>query len=157
MATNRIKQRPFSASLRNGRKKLPPAVVACLIWLVLSGSQFAHAGCEYGHAPGSSASAAQDGGTSSRALFLGKWIYEGGEFRFLPWQSLPPCSAPGCRGNDQVPQTASLPLRLEHSSGPFLSDAPETLDAQPDPLVGLLELADLLAIEGYRHDYEYPP
>jgi hypothetical protein len=31
------------------------------------------------------------------------------------------------------------------------------LDAQPDPLVGLLELSDLLAIEGYRHDYEYPP
>lgn len=129
-----------------------------------------HAGCRYsgsGHASmhrgaGDATALQFESGHAKRnapALHSrGKWVYEAGEFRFLPWQSSKPCRGPDCGANDEndAPWTDASPQRslrlpqlsldsgIEHWHDPF---AP----------IGVIDLFDACALAGFPLEREYPP
>ena len=89
--------------------------------------------------------------------FLGQWVYEGGDIKYVPWQGAPPCHGPDCQANDDSPVTSSLPpyRSLRNLPSPMAASAP-LLNLYSTATVHL-ETESLRAFAGYPHEFEYPP
>ena len=135
---------------------IPRALAACIaLWsIALLSSSSLHAGCHYGH--GSDNSGSFDEATERNFHFLGQWIYEGGEIKYVPWQGQAPCDGPNCRAKEQ-PVTTSLPLNVSVRNCSLLSVASRLPLDESDSVAAFIALDDLRSFSGYPHEHEYPP
>lgn len=119
-----------------------------------------YAGCHYGD--GRSFSSATDEhnprGHARNFKFLGQWVYEGGEIKYVPWQGAPPCQGPNCHADDDHPLTSTIPAS---STGKRISPVTLLADWQQanrfDALDSCIACSNLYPISGYPHEHEYPP
>lgn len=130
--------------------------VATIVFFAFFGSATDNlqAGCNYrdGHRM-NRAEAELDG---SKLSFLGHLIYEGGEFKVVPWQESPPCEGPNCQADEDPPTsagTSSSPVRLVATL--FVCDARRM--SIRTKTAKAISLNDLSPIAGYPHEHEYPP
>lgn len=97
-------------------------------------------------------------GHARNFTFLGQWIYEGGEIKYVPWQGSPPCHGPNCRADDKRPLTTTgsptqSVKRISTATLPLGWQQPNQFDA----LSSCLACSNLYPISGYPHEHEYPP
>ena len=86
----------------------------------------------------------------------GQLIYEGGQFRYVPWHDSPVCDGPNCRGEEQ-PEGASVPTIM--LTRLILTDIvsanyPNATESRPDRLFSSDRQTPKA---GYPHEHEYPP
>lgn len=119
----------------------------------------ARAGCHYGDGRSflTSSEPLSPNAHVRNFRFLGQWIYEAGEVKYVPWQGSPPCHGPECQAKRQAqPETGSpvsdtqrLPLVAWNCSATAI--ACSTICSLGLPSDSLAPFA------GYPHEYEYPP
>jgi hypothetical protein len=147
------KERSLSRALAMG-------LLFCLIALL--NTESLRAGCHYSN----SSRAARALGSSEQQSasghvrhihFLGQWIYEAGEIKYVPWQGSPPCQGNNCQANDDSPVTSSLPpYRNARTVSSAVSDSVRLLDVGCRVTL-VIEAQRLRAFAGYPHEFEYPP
>ena len=154
---------------------LSRALTICITALVLIcfgiiNESDVYAGCHYG--PAGRAQTHRFNSSSQSALFdsqspqghardfqfLGQWIYEAGEIKYVPWQSSSPCKGPNCRV-DKDPDQPSTNVPSQRVVRPLLLDFVVVKQSWHDPslLVGFVIAIDVSGFKGYPHEHEYPP
>ena len=172
---NRLFVQPRSSCERLPSQASIRAIVRCSTVLLLIcagviGDGSLYAGCHYGR-PGHSqayrfkhaAHSADFNDQSSRGhardfQFLGQWIYEAGEIKYVAWQSSAPCQGPNCHVNDDedLPSTNAPAQRVVR---PLLLSGVAATQRWDDSLtlVGHIDFLNTCGFAGYPHEHEYPP
>lgn len=118
-----------------------------------------YAGCHYGDGRSFTGSIADDNphGHARNFTFLGQWIYEAGEIKYVPWQGAPPCQGPNCHADDPRPVTTGSPSQTVKRISPVTLTLPWQGAHRFDALDSCIASSNLFPISGYPHEYEYPP
>jgi hypothetical protein len=116
-----------------------------------------HAGCHYVAAGKQQTVSADPHGHARDFRFLGKWVYERGDIRYVAWESDGPCDGPNCQARKDMPPEFSFAppdnVRISHSS---LGSVANLVLTKPD-CWSPLEIADSMAVSGHPRGFEYPP
>jgi hypothetical protein len=118
-----------------------------------------YAGCHYGDGR-SFQSALQSDNPREHARnfqFLGQWIYEAGEIKYVPWQGAPPCQGPNCHADDPLPQSTSAPAPDSSRMPTVIFGMSLHEPVAADDGQRYLVSSELSPLKGYPHEHEYPP
>ena len=133
-------------------------MVAILGWLWIGAdARQLTAGCDHPAGAINSQSGFQSAGYARNFQFLGRWIYEGGEVKYVPWEGSRPCQGPNCQADD-VPGTdlaanTSLTVRSLPIACPAALRPP---GRQPRSIDWLIVLHGV-PLSGFPSGFEYPP
>lgn len=133
------------------------AVVICGV-MVMGASRLL-AGCHYGDGRGHHGHVSDNPREHARNFsFLGQWVYERGDIKYVPVQSNSPCQGPHCRADKPVPVSAVTPvssaqrlpnviLLLSSKSNPFSVDGHNSWLCQDN----------WIPLTGFASELERPP
>lgn len=117
----------------------------------------ASAGCDHPEIRVGSRGDVNPSGYARTIRFIGSWIYEAGEAKYVPWEGSTPCQGPNCGRDDSpgsdITANTSPSLRGFNDAGacsqhpPY--EMPQSLDCNFYPQV--------VPLPGFPHDFEYPP
>lgn len=89
--------------------------------------------------------------------FLGQWVYEKGEIKYVPWRAAQPCQGPHCRSEKPAPVTALVPSnslqRLPTVLLIVVKASPFCFDSQTDWSGD----EDREPLAGFAQELEHPP
>lgn len=118
-----------------------------------------YAGCHYGD--GRSFNASKENHNprehARNFKFMGQWIYEGGEIKYVPLQGALPCHGPNCHADENVPETGVVPPTTVKRIPPVTFAITQQLSAHADLVACHLGSNTLRPLSGYPHEHEYPP
>jgi len=134
------------------------AMLGC--WICLGATSLeVQAGCHYGDGRSFLASSepVSPHAHARNFRFLGQWIYEGGEIKYVSWQGSSPCHGPNCQAQRKPQSQTHAPVPTTQRLTQYAVDSPmlsfqsgnsQFLDwtsGSPSPFAG------------YPHEHEYPP
>ena len=132
-------------------------MVAILGWMWIGGGvRELTAGCDHYSGRIESQSGLHPTGYARNVQFLGRWIYEGGEAKYVPWEGSAPCQGPNCQADDlpgpdmanNIPSARNLPVACQGA-------LPLTkLQRQSNDRLHILQGTPL---SGFPSGFEYPP
>jgi hypothetical protein len=142
--------------------------IACalaFVATVLAGQVDLQAGCHYGRTKSNrgtgfyeqQAQSAHPRQHAREFTFLGQWIYEGGEIKYVPWQSEPLCHGPNCEADDEQAPITGAPSNIQLRISLDTLPTAELPAARPDGIFLCLASSSLFPLAGYPHEHEYPP
>jgi hypothetical protein len=140
-----------------GRAKIVAVVALSMLMSTVFGPSQARAGCEHPASRISGQSEFQPSGYARTFKFLGRWVYEGGEAKYVPWEGSKPCQGPNCHADDLPgPDIAADTSRLVRSSTVAGECSVASFRVDGTSLDAVLSLqASTLA--GFPAGFEYPP
>ena len=149
-------------SLLKRKSNLPRLIAICALLSVTGWIQprMADAGCHYRHGAQGRADSDQDDsrGHVRNFRFLGQWVYEAGQVKYVRWQAEGKCTGPNCHAdNDPLPvngATSAVDSNRSHTTLMYSDDSRPKLKSS---LCFTLALQNVEAFRGYPHAIEYPP
>lgn len=134
-------------------------VVLAFVTSALASLDGLYAGCHYGDGRSFTQSMDEHNprGHARNFTFLGQWIYEGGEIKYVPWQGAPPCQGPNCHADDDLPQTTTSSNSTVKRISPVTLGIAWQRANRFEAISSCIACSNLFPISGYPHEYEYPP
>ncbi len=89
--------------------------------------------------------------------FLGQWVYERGDMKYVPWQGAAPCHGPHCQADEPLPASTLTPTSTVTR---ILSIILLPVKANPihcDASAGWLCHEDCAPLPGFAFEHEHPP
>ncbi len=132
---------------------------ALLIWLLVSwaAGSMAEAGCSYQYGGKHRASSQVDPrGHVRNFKFLGHWIFERGQIKYVKWHEDAPCDGPNC-------QIKEVPRPVSHTTAEsslvrlsFGLVEPAAWPTPREAIVSLISMVRVSISDGHPHAHEYP-
>lgn len=128
-------------------------------WLVTSGwSSQVLAGCHYSDGRTFATQHSDNPRDHARNFkFLGQWVYEKGEIKYVAWRPEQPCHGPYCKTHKPVPVTTVAPSTSVQRLPTFLlvviQPTVYCFDSQSDRWLS----HDCEPLSGYAQELEHPP
>ena len=89
--------------------------------------------------------------------FLGQWVYERGEIKYVPWQGNPPCHGPHCRAEKPLPVSTGAPVSSVHRLPSVILLSVKSNSFSADVFSDWLSHEDRSPRPGFAFEHEHPP
>lgn len=133
------------------------ALVGCAV--LMTGASRLLAGCHYGDGRTFQQMKHSDNPRehARNFSFLGQWVYERGEIKYVPWQGNSPCHGPNCHADKPLPASTLTPVSSVTRLPSVILVILKSNSYLSDGRAGWLCHDDCTPLAGFVFEHEHPP
>lgn len=127
--------------------------------ILMQGATRLMAGCHYGDGRSSNQMKQSDNPRehARNFSFLGQWVYERGQIKYVPWQGSGPCNGPNCQAEKPLPVSTGAPASTVHRLPIVILTSTKSNPLSFDARAGWLCDEDCAPLSGFEFEHEHPP